>query len=414
MFKNCWHTIKNWFIHKKRYELKEVFTPASSANIAYIERETIEKKLSKAIDIPGKQIVIYGHSGSGKTTILNHMLIEKNITKVISRCTTNSTIDSIILDAFDSLNPYYTENISNTNKNSIKGDISSEYLGIKSAISSTTETTVGKTQKRLLPPQLTIQRLSHFIGKANAIWIIEDFHKVAENEKTSISQMMKLFMDIATEYPNTKIVILGAANNGYEVVQYDTELNNRVSEIEVPLLTEKEIERILQKGTAVLNIQFSDKLIKSIANYSNCLATIAHQLAYNLCFNNNILKTQKKQKTINETELNKAVNDFSSEKQDTYKSLYLSITKQREGKYKNVEIILNTLSNIPNEEITQHELYNKILEKYQDYPQGNLSTYLKKLTSIEGEEVLRNTSNRISFSDPFFKSYVKMRNMELD
>lgn len=144
------------------------------------------------------------------------------------------------------------------------------------------------------------------------------------------------------------------------------------------------------------------------------LCRLAHQLAYNLCFNNNILKTQKKQKTIDETELNRAVNDFSSEKQDTYKSLYLSITKQREGKYKNVEIILNTLSNIPNEEITQHELYNKIQEKYQDYPQGNLSTYLKKLTSIEGEEVLRNTSNRISFSDPFFKSYVKMRNMELD
>ena len=86
------------------------------------------------------------------------------------------------------------------------------------------------------------------------------------------------------------------------------------------------------------------------------LCRLAHQLAYNLCFNNNILKTQKKQKTIDETELNRAVNDFSSEKQDTYKSLYLSITKQREGKYKNVEIILNTLSNIPNEEITQHEL----------------------------------------------------------
>lgn len=183
MFKNCWHTIKNWFIHKKGCELKEVFTPASSANIAYIERETIEKKLSKAMDIPGKQIVIYGHSGSGKTTILNHMLIKKNITKVISRCTTDSTIESIILDAFDSLNPYYTENISNTNKNSIKGDISSEYLGIKSSISSSTETTVGKTQKRILPPQLTMQRLSHFIGKANAIWIIEDFIKLLKMKK---------------------------------------------------------------------------------------------------------------------------------------------------------------------------------------------------------------------------------------
>lgn len=254
MRKNWFTFIKNLFIHKKIYKLKEVFTPTTSANIAYIERNAIEAKLSKALDIPGKQIVIYGHSGSGKTTILNHMLKERKTIKVVSRCTTTSTIQSIILDAFDSLNPYYTENISDTNKSSLTGDMSSEYLGIKSAISSTIETSNSKTQKRILPPQLTMQRLSYFIGKANALWVIEDFHKVSENEKTNISQMMKLFMDMATEFPNSKIVILGAADNGYEVVQYDAELTNRISEIEVPLLTESEIEQILQKGTTALNL----------------------------------------------------------------------------------------------------------------------------------------------------------------
>ena len=59
---------------------------------------------------------------------------------------------------------------------------------------------------------------------------------------------MKLFMDKAVDYPNSKIIVLGAANNGYEVVQHDTELNNRVSEIEVPLLTTTEIVRIVEKG----------------------------------------------------------------------------------------------------------------------------------------------------------------------
>lgn len=134
------------------YELKDVFTPTSSANISYISRTSVEKKLKKALDIPGKQIVIYGHSGSGKTTILNHIVKEQCLKTITSRCTNNSTIDTIILDAFDALNQYYTESTNISRKESLTGSITSEYLGIKSSISGTLENNVGEIQKRVLPP----------------------------------------------------------------------------------------------------------------------------------------------------------------------------------------------------------------------------------------------------------------------
>ncbi len=393
------------------YELKDVFTPTSSANISYISRTSVEKKLKKALDIPGKQIVIYGHSGSGKTTILNHIVKEQCLKTITSRCTNNSTIDTIILDAFDALNQYYTESTNISRKESLTGSITSEYLGIKSSISGTLENNVGEIQKRVLPPQLTIQRLCDFIGSTKALWIIEDFHKIPENEKSKISQMMKLFMDKAVDYPNSKIIVLGAANNGYEVVQHDTELNNRVSEIEVPLLTTTEIVRIVEKGATALNISISTETATKIAKYANCLATIAHQLAYNLCFNNNISKTQRKLAIIPNSELDQAVKDFTSEKQDTYKKLYMKITQQREGKYQNVSIILSTLCEM-DDNVTQHALLTKIQENFPSYPPSNLSTYLKQLYSPEREEVLRNNAGRISFSEPFFKSYIRMLNVQ--
>lgn len=393
------------------YELKEVFTPTSSANISYISRISVEKKLKKALDIPGKQIVIYGHSGSGKTTILNHIVKEQHLKTITSRCTNNSTIDTIILDAFDALNPYYTESTNVSHKESLSSSIASEYLGIKSSISGTLENSVGEVQKRVLPPQLTIQRLCDFIGSAKALWIIEDFHKIPENEKSKISQMMKLFMDKAVDYPNSKIIVLGAANNGYEVVQHDTELNNRVSEIEVPLLTTSEIVKIVEKGATALNISISNETATKIAKYANCLATIAHQLAYNLCYNNNIKKTQRKLVIIPNSELDPAVKDFTNEKQDTYKKLYMKITQQREGKYQNVSIILSTLCEM-DDNVTQHALLTKIQENFPSYPPSNLSTYLKQLYSPEREEVLRNNAGRISFSEPFFKSYIRMLNIQ--
>lgn len=192
--------IERLFKRKPMYELKNVFTPTTSANISYITRENVENKLRKALDIPGKQVVIYGHSGSGKTTVLNHIIKEKSLTTITSRCTNNSTIESIILDAFDELNPYYVESINGTRKESISGSISSEYLGIKSSISGNVENSVGELKKRVILPQLTMQRLCEFIGAANAIWVIEDFHKVPNEEKRKISQMMKLFMDKARDY----------------------------------------------------------------------------------------------------------------------------------------------------------------------------------------------------------------------
>lgn len=399
------------FRQRQTYEMKNVFTPATSANISYIPRENVEKKLRRALDIPGKQVVIYGHSGSGKTTVLNHIINEKALSTITSKCITGSTIESIMLDAFDQLNPYYTESINGTRSEKITGSISAEYSKIQSSISGSIDLSVGEVTKRILPPQLTVQRLCNFIGSAGAIWVIEDFHKVSDEEKCKISQMMKLFMDSAKDYEILKIVVLGAADYGYEVVQHDKELNNRVAEVEVPLLTPLEITQIIQKGAKALNIKISDNLSNKIADYANCLATIAHQLAYNLCTNKGITKTQRKLVTIDDSELEQAIKDFTSEKQDTYKELYLEITKQRDGTYRNVEIILDALSKLADKDVTQHDLLIEIQKLYPKYPQGNLSHYLKRLTSPETDEVLRINSGRISFSDPFFKSYIKMRSV---
>lgn len=160
MIINIWKKI---FKKTPVYLLEDVFTPTTSANISYIQRENVEKQLQKALIIPGKQIVIYGHSGSGKTTVLNHVLKENKIKGIVSRCTTHSSIDSIILDAFDELNPFYTEITTRLTKKRINEGLSSKYLGLKSTLSSSMENSFGETKKRVLPPQLTIQRLSEFI-----------------------------------------------------------------------------------------------------------------------------------------------------------------------------------------------------------------------------------------------------------
>lgn len=76
-------------------------------------------------------------------------------------------------------------------------------------------------------------------------WVIEDFHKVEESEKMKLSQAMKIFMDCGTDYPELKIIALGAAQTARQVVEYDDEMRNRISEIEVLLMEDDEIHQII-------------------------------------------------------------------------------------------------------------------------------------------------------------------------
>ena len=67
--------------------------------------------------------------------------------------------------------------------------------------------------------------------------MLEDFHKIDSSQRKKLSQFMKVFMDMADEYPALKIIAIGAVDTARLVVECDPEMRNRVSEIKVPLMT---------------------------------------------------------------------------------------------------------------------------------------------------------------------------------
>ena len=94
-------------MNNTEYYLKDVFTPASPAKIAFVEREKINNKLVSALKMPGKQIIVYGHSGSGKTTLLVNKLKQLYENHITTRCMKGLTFDQLLIDAFDQLDRYF-------------------------------------------------------------------------------------------------------------------------------------------------------------------------------------------------------------------------------------------------------------------------------------------------------------------
>lgn len=76
----------------KGVRVAEVFTPSVPAGRGFVGREVEMKDLrTKGLRGPGTQIVVWGESGAGKSSLINKALLDEGLTAVKTSCTPDST-----------------------------------------------------------------------------------------------------------------------------------------------------------------------------------------------------------------------------------------------------------------------------------------------------------------------------------
>jgi energy-coupling factor transporter ATP-binding protein EcfA2 len=390
----------------KTTNLNQVFTPNTVAQLTYINRDIIETDLEKYLSLPGKQIVIYGHSGSGKTTLLRNKLklLEQNYIK--THCESKTTFNDLILQAFDELNGYYVAEKNSNSQYAVSEELKAEYVGIGSKINETHTVSQGEKLSRIVPLQLTPQKLAQFLGEINCLWIIEDFHKVVDVEKQRIADVIKIFIDSANDFNKVKIVCIGAVGTARELIELDNNLNNRIAELFVPLLTNDEIESIIIKGFDLLNINIDDDLKDKIIYYSNNLASITHQICYDLCFHSGIKDAKFFPKKLKSESFRVAVNSYVRKNSDTFSKIYDTIICQGYGWH-----VLKTFESLEKETLTIEEIKTNIPPTKRPKNDEEIISYLEQLGSAEYKEIIRydKSSLKYSLSSPFFRAFLKMK-----
>lgn len=388
---------------------RDVFTPTKPARIAFVERDSVNDKLVNSLTTPGKQIVVYGHSGTGKTTLLVNKLTQLYERHITTRCMKGLKFEQLLLDAFDQLSPFYTQERQSTVKTSTGIDLGASYLMLQAKISGQTTSDKSEKQTRLLPPQLTPQALGRFLGAQQACWVLEDFHKIDDSEKAQLSQLMKVFMDLSDEYPELKIIALGAVDTARQVVDYDHEMRNRVAEVHVSLMTEQEISAIIEKGEAALNVSFNPEIKRLVSRHSNGLASVCHHLCLNMCNAASITQTAigaTLHLTREHCEI--AIKTYVDEASDSIKSAFDKAFKnRRKTQYANANLILDAVSALPEGGAARADIHNRIRRNEPRYPEANLKYLLPKLCTLEYGGILRYDSNSglYSFSDPIYRAY---------
>jgi hypothetical protein len=388
----------------------KIFTPTSVATHTFVERLSINRRLVNALMTPGMQIVVFGRSGCGKSTLLTNKLRQVYESHVTSRCMATTTVDDLIRDAFDQLAPFYVDTKERRSKRSRSASLVAAYGEVKAALAVASEHEEKVAEKRMLPPQLSPSLLARLLGAVRACWVVEDFHKVGETEKARLAQVMKLFVDTATEYETTKIVAIGAAATARQIVRCDPEMMSRVAEIDVPLMGPEELDELMGKGCECLNLEIPIALRRQIRHMCNGLPSVCHQLCLNMCFDREVYETAQKRVVFSLNDLLSAIESWIEDSADTLQDSYDRATRALRIKvFDNCRIILHALAELPPQGGTHSELYRKVRETQPSYPAGNLTKYLRQLHSDERDFVLARDegSGRFSFASPMMHAYVR-------
>ena len=386
-------------------EVHKVFTPNTAATLTYVRRLSIEEHFDRNYKVSGKQIIVYGHSGSGKTTFLERYFEDHNITTITIHCDAGMTFEQLLLNAFDRLNPYYQDSSSTSISHSLSLTNSVGLPNNSVENTTTKETTNTATFNRFLPPQLTPQRLAEELGKAKKVLVIEDFHKLQERDKKRIADMMKVFIDQANHYEALKIICIGAVDTAREMVKLDNNLKHRVYECEVPLLSETEIKEMITKGCKFLNIQMEDALIEKIIHFSNRLGTIAHQLCYDVCCSEQIVRTRRNTVLLSGSHFTYAVEAYIDARSDSLQAAYDMAIKDSLGWY-----ILRTFSNQPHSALPPKTIYKRVNRPEHPYTENQVALKLAELAMPEIGIIRSHFGGaKYSVSDPFWGAFIKMR-----
>ncbi len=316
------------------------------------------------------------------------------------------TFDQLLLDAFDQLSPFYVSEHNSEIASSALAKISAEYWGIKGQLHLDVNSMRGTKQQRALPPQLTPQALARFLGEARCCWVLEDFHKVDEDQKAPVSQMMKIFMDVADEYRELKMIAIGAVDTARQVVQFDSEMRHRVAEIHVPLMVDSEIGEIIAKGEGHLNIRIDDGIKGAIVHYSNGVAAVCHHLCLNACVAGGIEEASTTLIRLGESHMTAGLKQYLEEVSDTLKYAFdKAFKRRRAGKFDNCRLILHALSVCQQDGATHAEILSAIGNP--NYPSGNLTQYLRELQREERGCIIRynDAAGTFAFADPIYRAF---------
>ena len=214
-------------IASKKLQLQEVFVLQGVPEHTFVE-PTEYTQLLVALRTAGRNIVVEGPSGIGKTTAVMKALVDAGINNQVLQLSARNPNDLELIEA--------------------------------------------------LPQSLPI-----------GIVLIDDFHRLNDNLKRIIADLMKLLADRSDR--NSKLIVLGIPNAGASLLTFGRDLNARLEMLRLEVNPSQKIDDLIGLGEKCLNVSINIR--DDIIDAAQGSFYIAQMLCYHTLIRAKILETKE-------------------------------------------------------------------------------------------------------------------------
>jgi hypothetical protein len=266
-----------------RLKPDDVFTPAAPVRddmFATRRHENLQDRVDAVLrGEAGRQVVLFGETGVGKTSLMGFLCRKRQIPYVRVEC--GGTFEETMREALGKI--VGEEEIERIDKQSGEAEFGATVWGFV-----TGKARVGKeTQRRTVPIPRNITALAaETLSLLDyRVLFLDNFENLAgkphEQATTrAIAELLKSFSDRAIEEGfRAKIVVAGIPSVSEELIALDPATARRTAQIEVGRMPPEELDQILERGGQKLGLEFEGFARSQIVQFSDGFPYYTHLFA---------------------------------------------------------------------------------------------------------------------------------------
>lgn len=297
------------------YQTNDVFGVRSKLIASYIERPAVDALFVDALT-DGNEVIVYGSSKQGKTSLILKHLKPENYVKV--ECSPQTQPIDIYKSILRQLDITYIESETQEEQYEhgakVKGGFKIKVpvlgeagVGAEAAdkASNGRTTNIAYTEYNLALAQDVSELLRR--NKTSRYLVLENFHYLALEVQETLAYDLRVFQDQGIIF-----IVLGIWREANRLVQFNGDLLDRITEIPVEPWLDPDFRRVIEKGQALLNVDFSLVTDRLIAASFDSIGVV-QELCKQCCLAANIAETASDKVTITDEHLRIALDKKASE-----------------------------------------------------------------------------------------------------